>query len=559
MFAALTLCLALQGSPTGALVAPEARALHVFLEDEAGELLVDGWSVRVGRLSGTKMQWLETKPIDATSGVATFTAIDEPTSFVQAVHVTGELSGFELVRFGPMANGALAAVHRLVLDRPRPERSLFVQVSDPFGLALSGCATLVAIDRAGREIALGADPDVPGRHVARDVEPGGYRIELRDPRYLPLVLARHTPGHVATVRPVGSAALVVTFVDAVDGRTLTPVEVNSMTGAQSTTGGTVMSLVGLPTNAASARFSGEARIEGLIPGTSTWLGATFARHFAASVEVADIAPGETRHVTQRVERARSVHGMVVDSTGTPVCGVKITTMGMPSDGAHWSGARNVIVSTGTVRVRQHLSGPRSATSITGPISISPVLGLLHSPQVTGTSDDAGQFELHGLETGVTQLVAHFTPWHREAISLPALTASTRPDRASSTDEARTAAVVEEASPLVLHAPGPCGANLQFLLPYGMTLAHFDVAMQIGNAPWLLAKDRIAPLLDEHQTMQLRGLTGAQCRLDVRLREGAVWPPPTRDAGASSLIFEFVPCTGAATHVPVDLSPLTRNQ
>ena len=546
MLAALTLCLGLQSGVASAVPDTGARALHVFIEDEAGTLLVAGWSVQLGRLTGNTVRWLETASIDATSGVATFTALDEPTNFVQAKHDTGEVTRRELVALGPATEGALPTAHRIVFVGQRPERSLYVQVSDPLGLVRINVGTLVAVDRAGREITLVADPAIPGRHVARDVEPGGYRIELRDPRYLPVLLERHTPGHVATVHPVGSAALVVTFVDAVDGRTLTPEDLTTMTGVESETmlQGSVKRIYSLSTSAVGAGLSGEVSIDGLVPGTSTQLHATFPKHFAASVDVADIGAGEARRVTQRVERARSVLGTIVDPAGAPVQGVSVATVGGQSDGARVLAPRNVIIVSGPISVGQSSGGQGVTTTFRGRTSLSGLMGPSRSTQALATSDDAGRFELHGLGSGSTQLEARFTPWHHEALTLPALTTSTPPR--------------EGAPPLVVRAPGPCGADVQFVVPRGTTLAHYEVSLQLGDAPWLLPKDRVAPLVDEHEIMKLRGLTGAPCRLDVRLRDGSVWPP-VPDTAPSSLTVEFVPDAGAPTRVRVDLGPLAGDQ
>jgi len=390
MRAVLILCLGLQSAAIGADDSPATRTLHVFVEDATGTLLVDGWSVRLGRLSGTTMQWLETTRVDATSGVAEFAAIDEPTNFVQAMHDTGE-------------------------------------------------------------IALRRDLDADGRYVARGVEPGSYRIELRDARYLPVLLERHMTGRAASMQLIGSATVVVEFVDAVDSRPLTPLDVYSLTKAVSASGRQAMQLLSLPSGAAGAGQSGATRLEGVVPGATLSLQASFARHLAASLELTDIAPAETRRITCRVDRARTVYGTILDPTGAPVAGVPVAIEGGTSAGSSTARAPQIVVS--------------------GPVF------------------------LQALTNGPT-----------------------------------------------------------LLLTWGMTLAHFELTLQVGEDAALHRADKQRTLVDEHQTMQLRAARAAPCRLVVWRRGQTLVTPLAPRFAPPSQTYEFVPRAGAPTVVRVDLTP-----
>jgi len=548
MLAALTLCLGLQSAAAGADVSLATRALHVFVEDTTGALLVDGWSVRLFRKSGTQLTWLETRSLDARTGLAEFKALLWGTSVVQAMHDSEEASEPEQIELLSTDKGAGTIVHGIVYPRSTPERSLFVSVLDPHGQAWSDHALhLVAVGRSGAEIPLHPEPDTPQRYVARDIEPDSYRIELRDPGYMPILIERHTTGVNTFVRPVGSAAAHIQFVDAVDGR---PVAIASFSEIIWTQTSLVSSPGGdLAKGSGDAGATSELRLAGLVAGASVRIDATFDAHHNMVVELMDFMPGETRTHVARVDRGRIARGTIVDSTGAPVAGVPVTAQ-------YEAALARLLPVQGNVRLRGRVSVSTSSTSASdvthstacsgaqGTTALVRALLPVSAPARMSASDRAGEFVLRGLAPEAMKLTAIFTPWHHETLTIPA--------RAERMGSDPTSGALADDPPLVVHAPGAAGADLELALLRRMSPFELELALQIGDGPWLREESAVAPLVDERQRMTLRGLPEVPCRLAVSRRT----PPLVSPVVSTPLeIFEFVPRVGSPTFVRIDLTSL----
>lgn len=549
MLAVLTLCLALQSGAAGAGSGAGARALHVFVEDTTGTLLVDGWSVRHYRKSGRTLIWLETRTIDARNGLAEFKALSYGTSVVQAVHDSEEAS--EQFELQSTDGDSGTIVHGIVYTRPTPERSLMVSVLDPDGKAWNAhTLNVVAVARNGAEIPLQPEPDAPQRYVARGVEPDSYRIELRDPGYMPVLIARHTTGVSAFVRPLGSAAAHIQFVDAVNGA---PVDIKSFQEIV----WTQTSLVSSP-GGALAKGSGDAGptnelfLAGLVAGASVRIDATFAAHPDLTVELLDLMPGETRTHVARVDRGRLARGTIVDPTGAPVAGVSVTAQNEATRGSplpvqgqmRLQGRVSVSMNAGPSSGSAHSTTGSSATGGSGAAGI-PALVMAIAPESasvrTATSDPAGEFVLRGLAPEAIELTATFTPWHQETLTFPARAARMGRDLAPADDPQVT-----------VQAPGAAGADIELAVLRGAPPGELELALQIGDGPWLHEETALAPLVDARQWMTLRGLPEVPCRLVVSRR---VAPSLAPLLSTPLEIFEFVPRVGPPTFVRVDLAGL----
>jgi len=551
MLTALTLCLGIQIGAAAAAPGIGGHALHVFVEDEAGTLLVDGWSVRVGRWAGTSIQWVEKRAVDPTTGVAAFTALGDPVCVVQALHDTQESSDREQIRLRPSDDGSGPAVHGLVFEGPTPERSLFVIAIDSQGLSWTDdTLELVAVGKRGQEIPLHSTPEAPQRYVARGLEAGNYRVELRDPRFLPMALEQHPTGVIGTVRPVGSSTALIRFVDAVDGE---PVDVTSHFEVI----WTMSSVVSTPSGS-STRGSGvagprsEVRVAGLVPGASVRIEATFAAHYRRTVELTDFTPGERRVHEARVDRGRTARGTIIDATGAPVANVPVTAQSEGVTGAvpltpgkvQLLGRVTISGSSSSFSSSVHSSAGSSAQGMAALVtSLSPDLAAPRNC----TSDPSGAFVLRGLAPETTKLTVCFTPWHQEVIALPARTVREGIDPT-------TVAAVDDL-PLVLRAPGAAGADLEFMLPPRTNLDAYEVNLQIGDGPWLRQDAAVAPLVDERQRMTLRGLPEVPCRLAASIRTSATLPPLAPPPTRPPATFEFVPRVGHPTVVRIDLTSL----
>jgi hypothetical protein len=97
--------------------------------------------------------------------------------------------------------------------------------------------------------------------------------------------------------------------------------------------------------------------------------------------------------------------------------------------------------------------------------------------------------------------------------------------------------------------------LEFILARGAQLSAFEVTLQIGAGAWLRENDAVASLVDERQTMSLRGLLAVPCRLVVSQRREASTVPSALRSPPPSMTFEFVPSVASPTLVRVDLTSL----
>lgn len=180
LLASLSLCLALaQGSDS---------TLDVFIVDDQGSLLSEGWRFRVNSRP-SQLGSRTSAEVDPETGRARFFEL-EGFVYVQGSHRSGEETPWERVRLeegGPTAR-------ELALGGSSPARSLFVVVTTASGSALPD--ELIARNAAGEWVAT-LTPVRDGKFAARGAPRGVYRIETVDPRFEPLVLAEHQTGDPA--------------------------------------------------------------------------------------------------------------------------------------------------------------------------------------------------------------------------------------------------------------------------------------------------------------------------------------------------------------------------
>ena len=297
---------------------PEA-ILVGHIVDAAGNLQVEGWNVsatldasgRTARLGG-RDSVMARAAIDPTTGQfrieglppgALRVSANSGSTRIEGTTVTtkkGEETFLELRYSGPDPRRRLVATLR---SRP------FLGVAPDPGTvhAIAADGTRHAMERA------------PGRasdwHVP-DVEPGEYRIEVRDPRFVPASQAGVRTGVTASVGLVGSAALRLTVVD---GDTGAPVEDYHLDVAYRSPG---MSTNVVRVRERSLPMPLEGSYPGLLPGDLT-LSVEAEGWPTARVNVDALAPDETRVVQVTLVRAVALRGRVVDTQGRPLSGIAV--------------------------------------------------------------------------------------------------------------------------------------------------------------------------------------------------------------------------------------------
>jgi len=483
-----------------------APALEVFLVDASGGLLVEGWHVHCRSESDTRVGLA----VHADSGSARF----EGTTGRVQVHARHRPTGDELraVTVDVAASGT--TVCRLTSAGPPPHQSLFLAVDVPFPRLPP---EVVALD-AANEVVAALKPEPCGRFVARGVPPGTYRVEVRDPRYRPELFDRLPTGVLGVAQWQGSADLAVRFVDAEDGRVLTPSRAMLAVVARS---GVARAEAGVALDPGGSAVS-------VLPGGTIEVEALFDEHLPVRSTAPALSPGEARELVIRVGRAVEVAGRVCDPAGAGLHGVLVTSPFAPVD-LQTPFARNARVDPDYVE--SWLSWQHTRLLGSGsPSSTSRLLPpLVH--RVTET-DATGAFRLTGLPPGTREVCVCLTPWHVRSLLLGAR--------------------AEPCAPLVAAQRGAADVRLELLRPLVQESAALVFALQIGDGPWIGPAEQVAPLTGDGETITLRGLPSVPCRLQVAR------PSPLPGVFPQEAVeVEFVPSSGDPTKVTLDLRNLQR--
>jgi len=499
-------CAMLQAAP---------RSLEVYLVDEAGALLVEGWWVRVNQWEGGSLLQRAVGPIDNVSGRASFELTGD-IAFVEGFHPSGEATGREEVVLAADAT----TVHELRFDGPPPVRSLFVQLSG-FAAGQPPPEELLATAVAGgRRVRL--EQVRYGLYVARGVEPGAYRVEVEDARFVPLVLAEHRTGRSVGAACTWAQRVLVRCVDALDGSPLTA-ETASVTIRQQGGAWTIHAEPSMLPEAASVRVP---------PGAELTLEATFDSHPTLLVALAPLRVGEQREVVVQVQRGVTASGRVVSSSGDGVAGVVVRTR---LDEDLFGGApfvfNRVLVTAPGQRVCNSAgvpTDPQLREQILGMAQrmraqAAPTPELTH--RATRTAAD-GSFQLIGLSAATELVHICLTPWHVSTLRL----SPNVPDGAVAT--------------LDLAAAASGSVDVVFKSRSAAAVRALQVSLQLGDTPPLGPEAQRAPLTVDGERMPLRGLPLVPCKLSL-----------SSPLSGRTHTVEFVPAGAATLEVTVDLDAL----
>lgn len=516
-----------------------ARTLQVFLVDESGTLLIDGWAVRLGTWKDTQIVYGANQPIDAATGCATISAFPHALVIVQGVHATGESTHGEQISLPDSGPTVLELEH----DGPPTSRSLYVRLDSTPG-RLKGSeppVELVALDRDGRVVA-SLLPEANGLYVARGVEPGAYRIEARDPHFLPLVLERHTTGTLGRATLTGSATLTLRFVDARDGGPVVPSSITVSERRESFQGSSSSSRT-LRTPVSPHLPPSHVELPGLLPGNSVSLVVSFDEYLPVLHDAGELAPGEARVREVPVTRGLELTGTVRDASGAPIEGVLVRSGDVPFLQLVQSSASGTAVVGGTMvfkrsdfaggaiavndATRQQLLAVARRMQGAGPFNFG------EQAVRTAKSDSSGACTLRGLELDQGEVFVHFTPWHVEVLPLA------RDERGA-------------VLPFQAVAQHSGAADVEVALQHSQHLSLFSFELQVGEGPWLGPNDQRAPLFDGGLRIALRGLPEVPCRLRIGMGTGT-----SRFTSTEPLIVEFVPSPRTPTKVVIDLQSRIR--
>lgn len=508
MLVALALASALRQDPGG--------ALEVYLVDEHGGLLTDGWTVQAGMPSGPTTWVRKSKTVDPTTGLVRFEDM-EGVVRVQGRHRSGDAT--EWTEVSVPSSGTL--VHELV--GPRTARSLFVDVRGPTGLS-SSPSELVARDAAGRVAAtLVRGPS--GTFVARDVDPGVYRIEVHDPRFVPLLLERHATGEYASAVLHLTSRVVVRFVDAVDGSDVVPTSATWTTQRGATT-----NVHAFTQHDAPARY--DFALEAGLPLELT---ATFEAHLDVQRSLPPLEPAELRHLVVAVTRGHVVEGVLRDSSGASLEGVVVQSCGplrLPPGGD----SRTFVMRFPMTPAGQ-TSSPAVQAQLREMAKRMRVQGRAlfeSSPPRSCRTDAAGRFSLSGLVDEPREVRVCLTPWHVETVPLER--------------DPATGAF----APLTLTLEHRGAADLDLVLDHPDDIHKLHFSLQLGDEPWLGPDALQVEPAVVGSVLALRGLPEVPCRLRITR-----WSGSSASAAPPSEVVEFLPVSGVPRPRPVDVRHLTR--
>lgn len=487
-------------TPRGALVA------HIV--DEDGALLVDGWVIeftheerpREGHF--TYSRTAHSVLVDPGSGTATQSDVVPGEYILSARHHTGER--IEAVQVKVPAGPPTECELRLA--GPAPERGLYVRLQLGYPMALDDPVRIVARSAEGAAIELEAlSRDCYG---ARGVPPGMYTASVEDARFEPATIADFARGTSQSLTLWGSAALVLTLRDELDGSAVVPSAILVEAALERNRSRRLV---------ATVPEALEHRITGLLP-TAFVVTLAFDDRPSVSVEIEELQPARERRVIVDVPRGATVRGVVVDEHGLGIEGVPVEIR-----------TRNVSAFTSTA------NRPTTKLTATGHMifkrgGITSRDFDLPTRRNAVTAAD-GSFELHGLAPGDYTLRVHLTPWWAEFHDMPIAAGTHRP--------------IDLRIPVQRKA----SLDLQFKFPVGTTLADYDLAFQYGAGVWQRIEGGRGLRPGEPDRITLRGVKAAPCTLVVTLAAGAQRSTSHNVARR----FEFTPTLGAPAVVPIDLT------
>lgn len=298
-----------------AVVEPEALLVgHIV--DAAGNLLIDGWSVSARHDArhageGRTSTWARAA-VDPTTGQFRITGLAPGELRVSAS--SGSVRVPEVVA---TTRGGVETAIELRYEGPDPRTKLVVTLSTTrYHIFEPAPGTVLALAADGTPITLEPEPGRANDWFAPDVAPGAYRIEVRDPRFLPWSKDGVSPGQPARAFLEGNAGLRVRVVDDETGARVEDFALDVEYPA-----------AGVWPNVFRVREPGgaappEDHYRGVVPGDLV-VAVQAAGWPARRVAVPGLAPGELRELEVRLARSATLVGRVVDTAGRPLAGVVV--------------------------------------------------------------------------------------------------------------------------------------------------------------------------------------------------------------------------------------------
>jgi hypothetical protein len=401
----------------GAVALQREAVLVGHILDAEGNLLVDNWLVTAfqeGRVEvGIRLPMFAQSRVDPATGQFRIEGLPPGNLSVRATDGTRHIA--EVAATTKHGSETFLELH---YGGPDAQRRLVVSIGTrPFHAFRPGPGAVQAIAEDGTRHTLTTAPGRSNDWHLVDVEPGTYRIEIRDPRFDAWTQEVARTGQPTSAQLVGSAALRLAVVD---GTTGARVEAYSLDVGYRNV------------DISPAEFRVRERTvaspvgglhDGIVPGDLTL--AVEAEGFpTAHVDVDALAPGETRDVTVTLSSGLSLSGRVVDSAGRPLAGV------------------DVQVTRGEYPGHDRVSGGRTSVSGTfGGQRYS--FGIGYRDDATTSAAD-GSFSFRGLSAGTHALLARRGQWN----------------------EVWTKVELPRAEPIALALPDAASTSIRLLLPDG---------------------------------------------------------------------------------------------
>jgi hypothetical protein len=329
---------------------PEA-ILVGHIVDAAGNLQIAGWNVSATLSSGARSARLGGRDsvmaratIDPTTGQFRIEGLPPGALQVRANSGTTRIDNVTVTT----KKGEETFVE-LRYSGPDPGRRLVVMLrSRPFLGVRPEPGTVHAIAADGTRHMLTQVPTSTAEWHVPEIEPGDYRIEVRDPRFAPANQEGVRPGVPTTVSLVGSATLRLAVIDGETGAEVLEHHLDI-----------TYRNPGFASNVVRVRERSQPRpaggsYAGILPGDLTLIVEAEGRP-AARVNVDALAPDETRDVQVTLVRAVALRGRVVDTKGQPLSDIAVQVTRGAYPGHDRPGAGESISSTNVdgqqVRVR----------------------------------------------------------------------------------------------------------------------------------------------------------------------------------------------------------------
>ncbi|MFT7678103.1 MAG: hypothetical protein ACI8QC_002089 [Planctomycetota bacterium] len=296
------------------------------VEDTDGELLVEGWAISAIRQEKRSRphsgNFLRANPDPATGQ---FRIGPLPPGEIQlgARHDGGMRIPDRHVQL--KAGQELPVT--LVYEGPDMRRRIGINVRAApldFFVMFSGGLRFYLMSESGEQLQVSQGVlRRPWDQYFADVPPGTYTIEMRDPRFEFQRIADVHPGQTYTVKPRGSAALLLRVIDdqgqPVEGWGL---NVDNQSAGQSSSD--------VQLHAQSAKLPGHGRIDGIIPGSVVLTlllpgGGRLLKHVT-------FVEGETLEITWEQPGVGNLSVRVLDGRGQPAVGARVEVKAPGKDG-----------------------------------------------------------------------------------------------------------------------------------------------------------------------------------------------------------------------------------